>query len=1077
MRRILFCLSLLALLASLLGAAAVIHQHSVQTFGAISGLPDPSLDPRPNPLAVNVALEQYADLDPVLDSLAGFHWLRQTFPWDEIEPAPGDYQWGKWDKIVERAATHHKEIIAVLNYSPVWAAQPLARDHPTDFAAFASAFAARYADRIDIYQIWDEPNLVLGWGDQPPSAAEYAALLQAAYIAIHAADPHATVIAAALAPTVETGLDNISDLLYLQQLYDLGAGRYFDAAAGKPYGFYTGPDDRRADRAILNFSRFTLLRQVMEKNGDGHKLLWGGNFGWNVLDNTPWGKTTPEQQEQYTLAAYQRTMDEWPWAGPLALENYQPAPSPEEDLRPPDDPHWGFALADRNGQLTPLGQSLREASNLQSPSAIPGNHTALDPAAHYFGNWEFSDLGADIPQDYANARIEISFSGTDLALKVRRGDYRAYLYVAIDEQPANRLPRDDRGAYLVLTSPDLHPEVATLPVASGLAHDRTHTAVIYPERGWDQWAFAGFSVGRQLPITNYRIALGLLMTTTLLSALGVWRFGRGLAWGGAGAKVRAAWERLGATGQLLLTALVGGLLYLASWLTFGDDMISFTRRFGDTTPILLTALTAGLFYFSPSFLLALVALAALFILFCLRLDLALAFIALFIPFYLFPRMLWERGASMLEFTLWLTLAAWLLRNIRPLLARLKTQGTRLRKQSSNSTLAFHPSSFFLHPSSLDFALLAFVLVSALSTFAAERHDVALYEFRTVILGSALYYGLLRATPLDRRSIWRIVDFFLLGALAVAAIGLYQYITRTDLITAEEGVARIHSVYGSPNNLALYLGRALPIAVAVALIGGLSATRSGHPPRGAALRPILYAFAALILGYAIFLTRTRGALLLGVPVSLALIVILWLGRRGVIAVGAAITAGLASLPLLSRLPRFGDALNFGSGTSFFRVKLWVSALRMFRDHPLLGVGPDNFLYQYRSRYILPEAWQDPNLSHPHNIALDYLSRLGLLGFATGLWIHLAFWRTAIYTYRRLKMAHPSPVGNVADGGRAGDGGHLLPLCIGLMASVADMLAHGLVDHSFFLVDLAFAFCLMLALMQYLRYLARENSAHQ
>jgi len=35
----------------------------------------------------------------------------------------------------------------------------------------------------------------------------------------------------------------------------------------------------------------------------------------------------------------------------------------------------------------------------------------------------------------------------------------------------------------------------------------------------------------------------------------------------------------------------------------------------------------------------------------------------------------------------------------------------------------------------------------------------------------------------------------------------------------------------------------------------------------------------------------------------------------------------------------------------------------------------------------------------------------------------------------------------------------------------------VDHSFFLIDLAFTFCLTLALMQYLRYLAGENSAHQ
>jgi hypothetical protein len=106
-------------------------------------------------------------------------------------------------------------------------------------------------------------------------------------------------------------------------------------------------------------------------------------------------------------------------------------------------------------------------------------------------------LGADIPLDYAGAAVSFTFEGTDLALRVRRGDYRAYLYVEIDGQPANLLPRDERGAYLVLTSPTLAPEVASVPVAAGLAPGRPHTAVIRPERGWDQWAVAGFAVGRQ----------------------------------------------------------------------------------------------------------------------------------------------------------------------------------------------------------------------------------------------------------------------------------------------------------------------------------------------------------------------------------------------------------------------------------------------------------------------------------------------------------------------------------------------------------------------------------------------------
>jgi O-antigen ligase len=1059
--RLPFVLSALALAASLLGAAAVIHQHGVQTFGALSGLPDPALAPRPNLLAVNVALEQYdvAALDRALDSLApqfspripmetaglaGFHWLRQTFPWDQIEPARGAFEWAKWDVIVARAASREKGLIAVLNYSPAWARPIQAAGggenirtappgDPNDFAAFASAFAQRYGDVIDVYQIWDEPNLSSGWGGREPSAAGYAALLQAAYAAIHAADPASTVVAAALAPTVEAGPDNFSDLLYLQHLYDLGAGPYFDAAAGKPYGFYTGPDDRRADPRLLNFSRFTLLRQVMERNGDAHKLLWAGNFGWNTLDS-PWGRATPEGQVEYTLAAFRRALHEWPWAGPLALENYQPN-------APYDDPRWGFALADSLGQPGPLLLAIN-ASNVGSPSvAYPGNHTAQDSAAQYVGDWELSDLGADIPEDFAGASIRLTFSGTDLGLRVRRGNYRAHLYVEVDGQPANLLPRDERGAYLVLTSPDLNPEVVTLPVASGLAPDRVHTAVIHPERGWEQWAFVGFAVGRHVPNQGYSLALGALAAIALLSLVGVWRFGRGAF----GDRVHAAWRRLGAAGQLALTASVGGLLYATTWLTFGDELAAVSRRSGDALPIVVTALTAGLFYFSPSFVVALLSLAALLVLFYLRLDLALAFVALFIPFYLFPRLLWERGASVLEFSLWLAFGAWLLRNFRPLLLRWQAAARR------SSSVFRRPSSILYHSlSSVDLGLLALVVVSALSLLAAERKDVALYEFRTLFVGSALYYFLLRATPLDRQALWRIADFFVLGAVAVAAIGLYQYVTGTNLITAEGGVERIRSVYGSPNNLALYLGRALPVAAAVAVMGG----------RGA--RRVLYAFAALGLGATLLLTFSKGGLLLGVPAALVLILVFWLGRRGIAVVGAAALAGLAALPLLGRLPRFADLLDLGSGTSFFRVRLWVSAWRMFLDHPLLGVGPDNFLYQYRSRYILPEAWQEPNLSHPHNIALDFLSRLGLPGLACGVWLQVGFWRTAVEAYKRLS-AHPE----------RSDIAGLRALCVGLMASVAHMLAHGLVDHSFFLIDLAFVFCLTLAVAQRLNDLARAQ----
>jgi O-antigen ligase len=116
--------------------------------------------------------------------------------------------------------------------------------------------------------------------------------------------------------------------------------------------------------------------------------------------------------------------------------------------------------------------------------------------------------------------------------------------------------------------------------------------------------------------------------------------------------------------------------------------------------------------------------------------------------------------------------------------------------------------------------------------------------------------------------------------------------------------------------------------------------------------------------------------------------------------------------------------------------------MIKDHPWIGVGLDNFLYAYRGRYIRPEAWQEPSLSHPHNIVLDFWSRLGVLGLAAGVWLQIAFWRLAIRAFKG-KSSIPRSLG---------------PLTIGLIGVMGATLAHGLVDQTYFLIDLAYAFML-------------------
>src|SRR5262245_12866588 len=101
------------------------------------------------------------------------------------------------------------------------------------------------------------------------------------------------------------------------------------------------------------------------------------------------------------------------------------------------------------------------------------------------------------------------------------------------------------------------------------------------------------------------------------------------------------------------------------------------------------------------------------------------------------------------------------------------------------------------------------------------------------------------------------------------------------------------------------------------------------------------------------------------------------RQVVVALAIGLLALVLGLIPFSQTDRFRTTFETGQGsTAFFRLKLWQASWTMLREHWPLGVGLDNFLYQYRTRYILPEAWQEPNLNHPHNLILDFGTRLGI-----------------------------------------------------------------------------------------------------
>ncbi len=298
------------------------------------------------PYGVNVFLEQ--EVEPAkrervvrMAAKAGFTWLRQEFPWEDIEiHAKGDFEdrrheparsaWEKYDHIVALAEQYDMELIVRLSNPPAWSraqgnevgayAPP---DDFQDYADFAAAVAERYRGKVRYYQIWNEPNIYPEWGINPSDPEAYTELLKAGASAVRAADPDAVIIAGALAATIDLdgttiGGRNFVDLLFLQRMYDAGAAPYFDVMSAQGYGLWSGPTDRRMHPRVINFGRPQYIRDLMVANGDAHKAIWISEMNWNAAPDCAeprYGRVSLEQQAAYLPLAFERIRAEWPWLG------------------------------------------------------------------------------------------------------------------------------------------------------------------------------------------------------------------------------------------------------------------------------------------------------------------------------------------------------------------------------------------------------------------------------------------------------------------------------------------------------------------------------------------------------------------------------------------------------------------------------------------------------------------------------------------------------------------------------------------------------------------------------------------
>jgi polysaccharide biosynthesis protein PslG len=212
----------------------------------------------------------------------GAKWVRLNANWADAEPKRGVYDTNwfiHYDRAVDLARAAGARIVMLSYQSPSWASR--SRDpetpprHPIYFARFMGYLAARYAGKVDAFEVWNEENIDRFWSTGPNPTA-YTRLLQPTYLAIKQANPAAKVVFGGL---------STNDYEFVERAYNAGAAGYFDVMALHPYPCANSPEAISRDgwgRMLpSSFPAYREVRATMLARGDD-KPIWFTEVGWST---------------------------------------------------------------------------------------------------------------------------------------------------------------------------------------------------------------------------------------------------------------------------------------------------------------------------------------------------------------------------------------------------------------------------------------------------------------------------------------------------------------------------------------------------------------------------------------------------------------------------------------------------------------------------------------------------------------------------------------------------------------------------------------------------------------------------
>lgn len=239
----------------------------------------------------------------------GASTVRFDFLWSDIEPKEGQFDFSRYDPLMEALAKNNIKVLALLLYSPAWDGSDWRQaPDPKLYCRYARAVAGRYKKVVRDWEIWNEPDHPDFWQPQDQMRT-YVQLLKRAYTDLKKEDPSCIVHLGGLSNALPGCLKNI---------YEQGAREFFDVV-----GLHAFANPLQPEAVVGLRSLYDEILSVMRANKDAEKKIWLTQISCPGMirpeDAEPWWlrpNLTEEQQAVWLKNVFQEAL-KWPNIGKL----------------------------------------------------------------------------------------------------------------------------------------------------------------------------------------------------------------------------------------------------------------------------------------------------------------------------------------------------------------------------------------------------------------------------------------------------------------------------------------------------------------------------------------------------------------------------------------------------------------------------------------------------------------------------------------------------------------------------------------------------------------------------------------